>query len=160
MKRTGAMVAMLATVLAGVAVGAAPAAAAGSRAPAVDSRAPAVEWTACPKYSDDVIKDNARGHDLAAFRKQLERRRCGTVTVPLDYRYPTGRQLRVAVTKYAATGKRLGVLAVNPGGPGGSGVLLPADVALGQARELAARYDLIGFDPRGIGVPEPRSSGN
>jgi hypothetical protein len=49
--------------------------------------------------------------------------------VPLDYSNPGGRQLKIAVTRYRATGKRLGVLAVNPGGPGGSGVLLPADVS-------------------------------
>jgi pimeloyl-ACP methyl ester carboxylesterase len=47
-------------------------------------------------------------------------------------------------------------MAVNPGGPGVSGVLLPALQSFGGARDLLTRYDMIGFDPRGIGDSSPR----
>lgn len=47
-------------------------------------------------------------------------------------------------------------MTVNPGGPGQSGVLLPADISLGTSAELARRFDLIGFDTRGVGDSSPR----
>lgn len=79
---------------------------------------------------------------------------CGTLTVPVDYRKPFGEKLDIAVIRAKATGpgKRIGVLVGNPGGPGPSGV----DQLLGLVRipEIARareRFDIIGFDSRGIG---------
>jgi pimeloyl-ACP methyl ester carboxylesterase len=74
--------------------------------------------------------------------------------VPLDYAEPRGRKLTIAVSRIKATDrkKRLGILLLNPGGPGGAGVGLPAVVATrSEAKGLAKRFDLIGFDPRGVG---------
>jgi pimeloyl-ACP methyl ester carboxylesterase len=85
---------------------------------------------------------------------------CGRVTVPLDYRHPRGRAITLADLRARAadTQHRLGVLLVNPGGPGASGLSLPLAL-LGVAHQeqgaLAAvldRFDLIGFDPRGVGA--------
>ncbi|WP_405581952.1 alpha/beta hydrolase [Streptomyces sp. NBC_01190] len=89
------------------------------------------------------------------------RTRCGTVRVPLDYRHPKGATLDLAVSKLAATGPgpRLGSLAVNFGGPGISGV---TEVGA-RAKDLAAlnrRYDLIGFDPRGVARSAPVNCGD
>jgi pimeloyl-ACP methyl ester carboxylesterase len=83
---------------------------------------------------------------------------CATVRVPLDYARPGGETIAIALTRLPATDpqRRIGSLFVNPGGPGGSGVDFV--VGLGQelyTPEVRARFDLVGFDPRGI----MRSSG-
>jgi pimeloyl-ACP methyl ester carboxylesterase len=83
---------------------------------------------------------------------------CGTVHVPLDYDHPNDQQITIALTRLPATDPqhRIGSLFLNPGGPGGSGV--DYVLSVGQSLytdEVRARFDLVGFDPRGIG----RSSG-
>lgn len=79
--------------------------------------------------------------------------RCATLRVPLDYAEPRGDTLGIALIKTDTTGpedRRIGSLLFNFGGPGGSGVdMLPA-FAPGYER-LRARYDLVSFDPRGVG---------
>jgi pimeloyl-ACP methyl ester carboxylesterase len=79
---------------------------------------------------------------------------CGVVTVPLDYDDPAGRQIDLAVARRVAADpeERIGPLAVNPGGPGGSGVDL---VRAGAFAELADHFDLVSWDPRGVGGTEP-----
>lgn len=119
-----------------------------------------VAWTPCPEYTDEVlawmgVPDEA----VPNFRDLMARTECGTVTVPLDYDDPGGEQITVALTRLKATDQanRLGSLAVNPGGPGGSGYLMPLQLSMGPpdvtpvGLELNERYDLIGFDPRGVG---------
>ncbi len=87
---------------------------------------------------------------------------CATLAVPLDYAHPQARKLELALLRLPATDSkhRIGSLLVNPGGPGESGVaivrsagLLPFDP------ELLRRFDLVGFDPRGIGGSSPISCG-
>ncbi|MFH8755452.1 alpha/beta hydrolase [Streptomyces atroolivaceus] len=77
--------------------------------------------------------------------------RCATLDVPLDYARPDGETIGVALIRKAATRKseRLGSMLFNFGGPGASGVdILPRAAA--SYRELNTRYDLVGFDPRGV----------
>ncbi|MDP9220752.1 MAG: alpha/beta hydrolase [Actinomycetota bacterium] len=78
---------------------------------------------------------------------------CARVRVPLDYDRPNGQQISLALAKLPATdpAHRIGSLFLNPGGPGGSGV----DFLLGAGPflftpQVRARFDLVGFDPRGI----------
>lgn len=78
---------------------------------------------------------------------------CGMLTVPLDYSRPRGTKITIAVSRIAHTvpsSKYQGVMLVNPGGPGGSGLTLSV---LGQFVPKGAgnAYDWIGFDPRGVG---------
>ncbi|MEA2220691.1 MAG: hypothetical protein QOJ35_3317 [Solirubrobacteraceae bacterium] len=79
---------------------------------------------------------------------------CGTVQVPLDYDAPNGATVSIALVRLPATdpSRRLGSLFFNPGGPGGSGVdyTVFAGPSL-YTPEVRARFDLVGFDPRGIG---------
>jgi len=82
---------------------------------------------------------------------------CGTVQVPLDYNRPSGgATISLALVRLPAADQahRIGSLFVNPGGPGGSGVdeVLDAGSALftGPGDEVRARFDIVGFDPRGI----------
>ena len=78
--------------------------------------------------------------------------------VPLDYSDPEGRTITLALDRVRATGpgRRAGSIVVNPGGPGASGLHLADYVqdsllASGpEGEELAARYDIVGFDPRGV----------
>ena len=78
---------------------------------------------------------------------------CGTLQVPLDYSKPNGATISLAVVRLPATDRahRIGSLFLNPGGPGGSGV--EYTVFAGPdlyTPEVRARFDLVGFDPRGI----------
>jgi pimeloyl-ACP methyl ester carboxylesterase len=83
--------------------------------------------------------------------------RCARLLVPFDYARPDGRRFSLPVIKLPATdpSRRIGALVVNPGGPGGSGV----QYALGARTEfpaaVRARFDIVGFDPRGVGASDP-----
>lgn len=96
------------------------------------------------------------------YTQELEWRDCGeghqcsTATVPIDYADPGGDTIELALLRAPATGDdRLGSLLVNPGGPGASGVeyaQLAGSVVTEQVRE---RYDIVGFDPRGVAGSSP-----
>jgi pimeloyl-ACP methyl ester carboxylesterase len=73
--------------------------------------------------------------------------------VPLDYDRPKGKQITLALTRLPAAdpGRRIGSLFINPGGPGGSGVeFVQGAGPFLYSDEVRARFDLVGFDPRGI----------
>ena len=82
---------------------------------------------------------------------------CGTVTVPLDYEHPDGRTITIAVRKLPASDSDAehGSLFINPGGPGTSGVAMMQVMAPMFTEELRGAYDIIGFDPRGVGQSTP-----
>ncbi|AXE89834.1 alpha/beta hydrolase [Streptomyces sp. Go-475] len=81
---------------------------------------------------------------------------CASLKVPLDHRRPHGKQITLALSRVPHTAKTYqGPLLVNPGGPGGSGLTLAGFVASALPKEVAAQYDVIGFDPRGVGASEP-----
>lgn len=85
---------------------------------------------------------------------------CGTVSVPTDWRDPTnpqGVQVELAVIRIPASGQKIGTLMVNPGGPGASAVDTVAGMGGALAEtELGRRFDLVGFDPRGVGHSTPQ----
>jgi pimeloyl-ACP methyl ester carboxylesterase len=88
-------------------------------------------------------------HDPAYPRLQ-----CASVKVPLDYANPGGRMITIALSRVpAARGARKGVLAVNPGGPGASGIALAGDIAARLPGKFSR--EVIGFDPRGVGKSRP-----
>ena len=81
---------------------------------------------------------------------------CGTVRVPIDWQHVGTASISLALVKHAAKGTSLGDLLVNPGGPGGSGVGFVEDGIEGVVDGAIARsYDVIGFDPRGVGESSP-----
>ncbi|MEU5286817.1 alpha/beta hydrolase [Streptomyces sp. CA-278952] len=99
-----------------------------------------VRWGPCPE-------------DITAPRLE-----CSTLDVPLDYRHPDGRRIEIAISRLASENpsERRGVLVTNPGGPGGTGLDYPAVLAgAGLPREVLDSYDVIGFDPRGVGRSAP-----
>ncbi len=83
---------------------------------------------------------------------------CAMIDVPLDYDRPHGQQIELALARIPSSNpeEKIGSLFINPGGPGGSGV----DVVLyggGEEYALATdgRFDVVGFDPRGVGASTP-----
>jgi pimeloyl-ACP methyl ester carboxylesterase len=128
----GVVVTALATLSLGVLV--APQAEAGPSGPPV----PVLNWQPCG----------------ADFPGKL----CATATVPLDYDRPRGRTTQLALAKLPAsdTSRRIGTVFINPGGPGGSGVgMLLSDFGDFLAENLDGRFDIVGFDPRGVAGSDP-----
>ncbi|MFC5831030.1 alpha/beta hydrolase [Nonomuraea insulae] len=138
MKRVVGVVAGLVVLIAGNVSADGAAAVAGRKAPA------AVVWGACPKVAGKTAS--------AAVE-------CASVRVPLDYRVPMGQSITIALNRVRAKVSRdanhLGTLLVNPGGPGSSGRNLAEFVATSLPADVSERYDIVGFDPRGVGGSEP-----
>ncbi|KAJ7598797.1 Alpha/Beta hydrolase protein [Mycena floridula] len=81
---------------------------------------------------------------------------CGTITVPKDYFDPEAGTATIAFARYNATKlPKKGSVFINPGGPGGRGVLFSTLHAPIMATLIGSQWDLIGFDPRGIGETTP-----
>src|SRR5450759_4099958 len=81
---------------------------------------------------------------------------CATVQVPLDYSHPNSDMIGIAINRKPATNpaNRIGSLLINPGGPGASGLQFVRD-DVSSLTALNQRFDLIGFDPRGVGQSSP-----
>ncbi|OZE74189.1 hypothetical protein CH305_21030 [Rhodococcus sp. 15-649-2-2] len=82
---------------------------------------------------------------------------CATLEVPLDYAIPSGDTARIALLRVAARGDDVtGSVVVNPGGPGMSGVAFAPTLALAWADSpVTEKFDIVGFDPRGVGASTP-----
>ncbi|KUN04869.1 protease [Streptomyces yokosukanensis] len=139
----------------------------------VTGGAPGVPGTAELRGTEvAVARARADGIDFGAcspadLPKAPSAVRCGTVTVPLDYARPNGKQIRLTVSRAPASQKdprnskrkvpRQGALVYNPGGPGASSMFFPLVGAVPEWQRLAAAYDLIGYAPRGVGRSAPLS---
>jgi pimeloyl-ACP methyl ester carboxylesterase len=82
---------------------------------------------------------------------------CARLSVPANYAAPgDGATASVAVVRIPASGESQGALFFNPGGPGGPGLLGTMGAWAGMAdTEIVERFDLVGFDPRGVGATTP-----
>lgn len=94
-----------------------------------------VHWAGCPDGPPDA--------------------QCADLMVPLDHAKPGGPHISIAVARLPASGRKIGSLVMNPGGPGGSGVEFLMGWANRFPRELRERFDLVSFDPRGVGSSQP-----
>jgi len=108
--------------------------------------APTIAWNDC-----STVADPGERASLQAAGAQ-----CGQMAVPLDYAHPNGRQITLTLSRVRAgdPAHRRGVLMLNPGGPGDAALALPAALKEGLP-DIAARYDLIGMDPRFVGASSP-----
>jgi pimeloyl-ACP methyl ester carboxylesterase len=80
---------------------------------------------------------------------------CGKITVPVDYAKPNAASANIALIRFPATGQKIGSLVINPGGPGESGVDAAVGIVDSLPPEIRQRFDLVGFDPRGVGSSTP-----
>jgi pimeloyl-ACP methyl ester carboxylesterase len=82
---------------------------------------------------------------------------CADVRVPLNYAKPDGGELKLKVIRLPAQKRadRIGSLVTNPGGPGGSGVDFVRSAARAFGTAILDRFDVVGFDPRGVGQSDP-----
>jgi len=80
---------------------------------------------------------------------------CANITVPLDWANPESDAIEIALKRRPASGERIGSLLVNPGGPGVSGVSEIPNFSNGLGLPLRQAFDIISFDPRGVGQSTP-----
>jgi pimeloyl-ACP methyl ester carboxylesterase len=97
---------------------------------------PGITWGSCPPDLSHTL-------------------RCGTVVVPLDHDHPDAGTTTLGVSLAQATGRKVGTILVNPGGPGGRGMWLAAAVQQRLPADLRESYDIVGVDPRGNGHSSP-----
>ncbi len=100
---------------------------------------PTIGWAACVGEGDPAAQ-------------------CATVQVPLDYDKPRGGTIGIALARVPAADQknRIGTVFVNPGGPGISGVeMLRFGFGSYLGEQLNGRFDVVGFDPRGVAGSEP-----
>jgi pimeloyl-ACP methyl ester carboxylesterase len=124
--------------------------------PAAITSAPAepepvpIEWTDCDEQIQPLIADQPGSDRDLAFE-------CGRTEVPISYDEPEGATLPLFLMRVvmADQTERIGSLVVNPGGPGRSGADAAIGLALTLPPEVLSRFDLVGFDPRGVGLSTP-----
>ena len=100
-----------------------------------------------------------------AYAQTLEWSTCGSlqcadVRVPLDWTNPSGESITLKINKLPAKGEAKGALLINPGGPGGSGLDFTEYFGVSAGEDLLKAYDVIGFDPRGVGSSTPIDCGD
>lgn len=106
--------------------------------PAQEDSAASTEWTPC--------EDGLAIPGLAPLA-------CATIEVPRDYGDPGGPTIPISLARQEALdpSDRIGSIVFNPGGPGGSGIEFIESARLIMPAEVADRFDIVGFDPRGVG---------
>ncbi|GAA0507918.1 alpha/beta hydrolase [Saccharopolyspora erythraea] len=108
-----------------------------------------LSWGPCADYAR-TSSDRATYQDSTI--------ECARLEVPMDYAAPQGATITLGLLRKPASdpSQRIGSLVMNPGGPGASGMSTAASLASSiTGTELGQRFDLVGFDPRGIGASEP-----
>jgi pimeloyl-ACP methyl ester carboxylesterase len=122
-------------------------------APAVDggrASEPAADAALSPAPVPPVLDDSLR----ISWSRCDSMYECAVLEVPVDYRDAALGTLSLALKRRTARGARIGSLLINPGGPGASGNQALVDMLPGMAR-LNERFDIVGFDPRGVGMSTP-----
>lgn len=91
-------------------------------------------------------------HSCAGLSSKDTAYECADISVPLDYDNPGDRSIKIATIRHRATGEMKGSLLTNPGGPGASGLAMVRDsLTYTVSANLEKYFDVIGFDPRGVG---------
>ncbi|WP_447653125.1 alpha/beta hydrolase [Microbacterium sufflavum] len=116
------------------------------------------EQSARPAGEKEPDTEGVAADLLPYYSQKLDWTECGTgfectdVTAPLDWENPGSGEIQLAVVRHRAEGTAVGSLLTNPGGPGASGVdLVLSSLGYAVGPALVENYDVIGFDPRGVG---------
>jgi pimeloyl-ACP methyl ester carboxylesterase len=106
-----------------------------------------LDWGNCEPYA--TTDDDKQAYRTPGIS-------CARLTLPMDYAHPDGTTISIGVLRKPATGDKQGSVLFNPGGPGASGMSIVATIAEYKADPtLNQSFDLVGFDPRGVGSSEP-----
>jgi pimeloyl-ACP methyl ester carboxylesterase len=109
-----------------------------------------IEWTDCNDQIQALVAGQPGSDRDLAFE-------CGRTEVPISYDEPEGATLPLFLVRVVSGAQtdRIGSLVVNPGGPGASGADAAIGLALSLPEEVIGRFDIVGFDPRGVGLSTP-----
>ena len=109
-----------------------------------------IEWSDCDEEIQEIVAGQPGGDRDLAFE-------CGRTEVPISYDEPQGATLPLFLVRVRGAGQTdpIGSLMINPGGPGASGADAAIGLALTMPEDVLRRFDLIGFDPRGVGLSTP-----
>lgn len=114
--------------------------------------------------SGDALSTDGIEADLLPFYEQtVDWSDCGSgfecadVEVPFDWDDPAADTITLGAKRYPASGEKQGTVLINPGGPGGSGVEFVQYVPFLFGQPLLENFDVLGFDPRGVGESSPVS---
>ncbi|HEY8453514.1 MAG: alpha/beta hydrolase [Micromonosporaceae bacterium] len=126
-----------------------------------DRDATGTDWESCPDVAAEAVGDLVPRN----FLNQLTEGKtyeCATITVPRDWSDPDGATIELSLMRVRADNQRnrIGSLVVNPGGPGASGIDLAVFLSFGDrfgglSTEITERFDIVGFDPRGVERSSP-----
>lgn len=121
-------------------------------APPANGESPAPNSPAVPV--DDV-------YDQTLVWEECGDLECTYIQVPVDWSDPEGDTTFLSLNRHKATnsGARIGSLLINPGGPGGSGLTFTQPLTQIAGDDLLESYDIVGFDPRGVGASTPVECG-
>lgn len=120
-----------------------------------------VSWEPCPEVPAEAVGDLAPPEFLTQLTAQVTYE-CATITVPRDWSDRDGDTFDIALLRARSDRQqdRIGSLVINPGGPGASGVDTAVFLSFGPAfgglpEEVTGRFDIVGFDPRGVERSSP-----
>jgi pimeloyl-ACP methyl ester carboxylesterase len=119
-----------------------------SASPGASANVNAPAWSDCKSEADKILQRTPSGITY----------QCGTIQVPQDWHNASsGKTFNIALMRVRSNRQhdRIGSLVVNPGGPGGSGVDLAAYLSEQLPGDILERFDIIGFDPRGVSRSDP-----
>jgi pimeloyl-ACP methyl ester carboxylesterase len=118
-----------------------------------------IKWHQCSaSFVQSIV---AAGYDKVDPQHPVSKViQCAELKVPLDYSRPHGQKITLALSRapHLGKGRAKGDIVVNPGGPGGGGQLFGARVWAQNSAAMKAAYNVIGFDPRGVGASQPSLS--
>jgi pimeloyl-ACP methyl ester carboxylesterase len=118
--------------------------------PAREPEVAPIEWTDCNEQIQGLVAGQPGSDRDLSFE-------CGRTEVPISYGEPDGATLPLFLVRVVSGMQtdRIGSLVVNPGGPGASGADAAIGLALTLPEPILGRFDIVGFDPRGVGLSTP-----